>query len=227
MGPANCEALVEADLGGPAALWLSDADRLGAVLGPKTGAALYKALRARVPTVPEMTLMLASSTMPRGVGESKLKSLFAVAPDWRTWREVAGPPAGWTAASLRAFQEGLAAYETWRATELAWLSAPVNAPVVETSPKGVTRGLICSTGATPVANGSAGTICFTGFRDKALEADAVAAGFSVAAALTSKVTILVTPDGAVATEKVKKAAATGRTEILGRSAFILKYLGNN
>ena len=211
MGPANCEALVEADLGGPAALWLSDADRLGAVLGPKTGAALYKALRTRVAAVPEMTLMLASSTMPRGVGESKLKSLFAVAPDWRRWREVTEPPAGWTTVSLRTFQEGLTAYETWRATELAWLTAaPVSATPV-TASGGVTRGVIC----------------FTGFRDKALEADAVAAGFAVSAILTSKVTILVTPDGAVATEKVKKAAATGRTEILGRSAFILKYLGNN
>lgn len=209
MGPANCEALVTANLAGIAALWLTPADRLGEVLGPKTGAALYRALRTKIPVATEMILMLASSTMPRGVGEAKLKSLFGVAPDWQTWRGVTEPPAGWTAGALQAFQAELGVYETWRSSELAFLGSAQVTTTVQT-PGPAARGVLC----------------FTGFRDKTLEGDATAAGFAITPVLTSKVTILVTPDAAPATEKVKKAAAAGK-EILGRSAFILKYLGNN
>lgn len=203
MGPANCEALVAASLVGPASLWAATEDRLTTMLGPKTGAALYKALREKLPAVKELTLMIASSAMPRGVGEAKLTALFGACADWKQWRTLERPPAGWTATSLKAFQEALGTYETWRTTELSWL---------------VPEGPVVSA----VVPADKGTLCFTGFRDKALEAMATAAGFRLSSTLTSKVTVLVMADGKPETEKIKKAA--GRVELLSRSAFIAKYL---
>ena len=53
-------------------------------------------------------------------------------------------------------------------------------------------------------------VCFTGFRDKDLELTAAAAGYAIAAAITSKVSVLVVPDGPIReSEKVKAARAKG------------------
>jgi hypothetical protein len=53
-------------------------------------------------------------------------------------------------------------------------------------------------------------VCFTGFRDKELEAAAAAAGYTIAPAITSKVSVLVVPDGPIReSEKVKAARAKG------------------
>ena len=216
MGPSNCEALVRAGLQGPAAIAAATVERLGDVVGPKTGAALHTNLRTALSTAQEATLMMASSQMPRGVGESKLKSLFAVNPDWQQWgSEPMAPPAGWTAASLAAFLAELPNYKAWRATELGWIQAQ--------------RPEATAQNAAPAPLGKqAGILCFTGFREKDLEARAAAAGFAIAATLSSKVTILVTPDPPkqAGAEKLAKARAAG-TMILTRAEFIQKFLANN
>ncbi len=211
MGPANCEALVAAGLSGPAAIAAATAERLGAVVGPKTGAALYANLRTAVAAASEATLMMASSQMPRGVGESKLKALFEAHPDWTRWdSEPMAPLAGWTATSLENFLREFPKYKAWREKELGWLSRGSSHQVAKP--------------ATPTK----GTICFTGFREKDLEARATAQGFAVAATLTSKVAILVTPDPPkqAGAEKLAKARAAGTT-ILTRGQFVEKFLGTN
>lgn len=215
MGPANCEALVRAGLRGPAAIAAVTAERLGEVLGPKTGAALYANLRTAVAKASEATLMMASSQMPRGVGESKLKSLFAVNSDWQRWgSEPMAPPAGWTATSLENFLREFPKYRAWRATELGWIQATAQSAV--------------PAAAKPTTASVAGILCFTGFREKDLETRATAAGFTIAATLSSKVTILVTPDPPkqAGAEKLAKARAAGTT-ILTRAEFVQKFLGNN
>jgi hypothetical protein len=68
--------------------------------------------------------------------------------------------------------------------------------------------------AAAAATSGAGTptqaVCFTGFRDKDLELTAAAAGYAIAPAITSKVTVLVVPDGPIReSEKVKAARAKG------------------
>jgi NAD-dependent DNA ligase len=72
-----------------------------------------------------------------------------------------------------------------------------------------------------------GTICFTGFREKDLEAKATAKGFQIATSLSGKVQILIIPDPpkTAGAEKVAKAKALGSVEILSRSEFVQKYLG--
>ncbi len=213
MGPSNCEALVKADIKGPAALWAASETTLREVLGPKTGATLYSRLRDVLCSnaVTELTLMLASSKLPRGVGETKLKALFEARPDPKTWAQITDAPAGWTAESLAAFQAAFGAYETWRQGELHWLPYPLGKAE---QPQAVTAAVT-------------GTICFTGFREKDLEARASAKGYQIAATLSSKVKILVIPDPPkeAGAEKLAKAKALGSVEILRRSEFVQKYLG--
>lgn len=210
-GPATATALVEAKVTGPAALWALTAPELSRILGPKTGASLFANLRTRLATVNELTLMHASSTMPRGVGDTKLSSLFAAVADPRKWATNMQPPAGWTDESFNAFLAEFPTYVAWRQKELNWIPYPILAAASATVP---------SVG--HVMNGE--TVCMTGFRDKALEESATKRGHIFAPTFTGKVTILLVPDGPVKeSEKVKAAQAKG-TKILSRTQFIAQYL---
>jgi NAD-dependent DNA ligase len=198
-GPATAAALVDAGMTGPADIWKATGTQLSATLGPKTGATLYESLRALKPT--EIDLMVASSLMPRSVGETKLKALQALNPDCRTWSAITAAP-GWTSDSLDTFKSTLPAYKAWRTSETCWIPYPV-----------------LNTQGHTVAAAVKGTICFTGFRDKNLEEEAHKKGFAVASVLTARTTILAIPDGPVKeSEKVKTAIAKGlkmlsRTEL--------------
>jgi NAD-dependent DNA ligase len=209
LGPANCKALVDADINSPAILWSKTADELGAVLGPKTGATLYANLRTKLlsSALTELTLMIASNKMPRSTGETKLKSLLLAEPDMSKWLKMSAeaPPQGWTQESFEAFQEIFPEYETWRRQELHFIPYPLKGETAQ-APTGPLK-----------------TLCFTGFRDKALEARAQGR-FQIVATVTSKLNVLVIPDESHESEKVKKARALGSVEIISCSEFITKYL---
>lgn len=206
-GPATASSLVQAGITGPAALWAASAARLSEVLGPNTGAALYANLRTVLTKVSELTLMHASSEMPRGVGDTKLGALFTAEADPRKWNAVAAPT-GWTADSFYSFLAEFPKYQAWRAKELHWIPYPILSAAALT--------------VTTSVNGK--TICMTGFRDKDLENKASAKGHTFVPTLTGKVNLLLVPDGEVKeSEKVKAARAKG-TSIVSRSQFISQYL---
>jgi len=201
-GPATAAALVDAGLLGPADIRKATGPQLSEILGPKTGATLYESLRALKPT--ELDLMIASSLMPRGVGESKLTALHAINPDCRAWPAISSA-SGWTAETLKVFKETLPAYRAWRLSETTWISYPV-------LPSGTVAVVAVK-----------GSICFTGYRDKELEAVATAKGFAVASVLTTRTSILAIPDGPVKdSEKVKTARSKG-IRMLTRSELV-QYL---
>lgn len=208
LGPGSCKTLVDAGICGPAQLYAATEEKLCKVLGPKTGKTLYAAARKATETASEVTFMVASSRMPRGVGETKLQALLQTHTDPRTWAAATGLPASaWTHESFRDFQTVYPAYEEWRRRELHWIPYPrlATASVVPT-PQGP-------------------TICMTGFRDAALEKRATDAGMAVAATFTSAVKILIVPDEPYTSSKVVKARSSPGVEIRTRSEFVAKYLG--
>ena len=207
-GPATATALVEAGITGPAALWGAPVETLAKVLGPKTGAALHTNIRTALASATELILMHASSTMPRGVGDTKLTSLFQAEADPRKWATSMEPPAGWTKDSFHAFLQELATYVTWRKKELHWIPYPI---------------LNASPPPPPRPTGGE-TICMTGFRDKELEAKAMARGHNFTSTFTSRVTILLIPDGDVKESEKVRAAKDKGVKILSRSKFITQYL---
>ena len=194
-GPSTWKELVDAGIDTPKKLWDTGAARLSEILGPKTGATLHASLRKAFATVDEQTLMIASSMMPRSVGETKLKTLFEAEADPRRWTALTTVPDSWSAESLKAFQAVYPQYETWR-QQITWVAYPIPRIAAAAAPATALKG-------------RAESICFTGFRDKDLEAKLVAAGHVIHGAVTGKTTILVTPDDGAETEKIKKARATG------------------
>ena len=207
-GPAAAAALVKGGVHDLKGLWECSATKLSELLGPKTGAAMYANLRTILPTLDEITLMHASSMMPRTVGETKLTSLFATEADPQKWSGTL-KPAGWTKESMEHFLAELPKYMEWRKTNLSWIPFPAK--------KGAKAPA-------QVAQAKPELICMTGFRDKTLEAEATRRGHSFAPNVTKKTTILLVPDGDVKeSEKVKAAKAYG-IPCLGRSQFEREYL---
>jgi NAD-dependent DNA ligase len=237
-GPSTAKSLVEGGIKGPRALWDATAARLSELLGPKTGASLYTNLRTALEKATEMHLMLASLKMPRGVGDTKLRVLFTVEGDPKKWLSAAANGAtnaaalsgkelpGWSATALETFLAEFPKYEAWRAAELPFLpypAVPLPGSGAATTAAAKREGAVLA--AASAASKAAGqTVCFTGFRDKQLEAQAAELGHTVAVSMTSKVNVLVVPDGEVReSEKVKAARAKGIT-IMTRAVFVDAFL---
>ena len=212
-GPATATALVDANIYGPAALWALSAAELSKILGPKTGASLHINIREKMSSISELALMHASSTMPRGVGDTKLNSLFGAAADPRKWSEAMSPPTGWTAESLKGFLSEFPTYIAWRNKEIHWIPYPIMS-------SHATAAAIAA--ATAAAIGE--TICMTGFRDKSLEESAVQRGHAFSPTFTGKVTILLVPDGPVKESEKMKAARAKGIKIIPRAEFVAQYL---
>ena len=204
-GPATAEALVAAGLTTVKAVWDSPVDALSKILGPKTGASLYANLRTALKAPQEYVLMIASSLMPRAVGETKLKALFALETDPRKWT-TALKPAGWSSDSLETFLGVLPVYLAWRDTELGFAGAGTS-------------------GARPLEPQQPQKLyCTSGFRDKALEQKAVVHGFKFSESLTANVSVLVVPDGPVKESTKVAAAAAKKIPVMQRTAFVQQYL---
>ena len=212
LGPANCKILAKAGITGPRSLWNAPVATLAALLGPKVGETTYKSVRTQLAAdkLTELALMVGSSLLPRGVGETKLRTIFAQYPDPLEWSSPdLDVPAGWTRESLTELQVEYPKYEAWRKEEVFWIPYPLKAAAI-------------------VITQPSKTVCFSGFRDKELETRLKARGFEVAANVTRSLNILVIPDGdAGQSEKAKKAAAHGTIAVMSRSDFINKYMSSD
>jgi len=209
-GPAAAKSLVEAGIVGPATLLAALPEKLSAILGPKTGASMYANVRSALQSVTEIRLMQASAVMPRGVGDSKLTSLFTVQPDPRLWTTVAVPD-GWTEDSYTSFLTEFPNYVEWRSKELGGIPYPIMSAAVR-------RG---TTSETTIDNK---LVCLTGFRDAELEKRAEAKGYKLVTVFTKRVSILLVPDGPVKESEKVKAARVAAVPILSRSRFVAQYL---
>lgn len=179
--------------------------------GAKCAARIYEGLRVKQSTWTELTLLLASSTMPRGVAASKLKPLLELIPDPRYWSAAtfkASRPAGLSPATIDAIVASVPAYLTWRAAN------PNIHPAV-IAPKTISTN--AATGSVATAPAIKMTVVFTGFRDRDLEAALEAAGHTVAPTVTKKTTHVVYPDGPKPT--TGKAATAGE-RLISKSEFI-------
>ena len=210
--------LVEGGLATAEAVAAASPEVLGALIGAGRGPTLHAAIRTRWAIAGSSVRLVASNLLPRGVGDRKLRPLFAVEADPRRWKEAFATRMveGWSLETLRALLAVLPAAFIWeekmaRALGMALAAAPVAAAPVAAAP----------VAAAPVAAApaqSAGHVVFSGVRDKDFEARLVAAGWTVEDSVTKKTTLLVIADGEPAeTTKVKKARAAG-IQILGLTA---------
>jgi DNA ligase (NAD+) len=209
MGPGQVKKLVEANVKTPKQLCQTKEADLQTILGKKSGSSCFTQIQEKLLTLDEMTLMIASSCMPRGIGEKKLQPLFTLQPNPQTWTQFFATPRdidGWSIDALQTFAKSYSVYETWRKTEFTLLPYPIQQKV------------------SVVVQPTKGTFCCTGFRDSALEKLAEEKGWASSVALTKKVSVLLIPDkGDASGTKVEKARESG-IPILRKEEFIKKYL---
>ena len=204
MGPGMVAKLVEKGVKGPKDLYALSVEKLSEILGPTNGQKIHRALRAPFQKgLSEMKIMISSGLMPRSVGETKLKVLFAVEPDWRLWKRYAMSCESfesWSIGSFTEFLKVLPAYEQWRTNEFPSVNMPA-----ATAAAAATTAIAA---AAPIE--AKGVLCFTGFRNKEFEASCVQKGYTVSDTLTKKTTFLIVPDtDGYTSTKVEKAKALG------------------
>lgn len=207
LGPGLVKKLVAGGITTPRLLCEASAETLSNIVGKKTGVSIADGLRKAMAGMTEQRLLIASGCLPRGVGETRLTTLFAAEPDPRRWGRALGHLDGWSEEGLESFLKVYPQYETWRAKEFPVPVYPILAhtPLVRSLPASVK-----------------GVICFTGFRDTALEKRLTDAGYQISDAVTKKTTVLVIPDTGSESSKVDKAI-TNKIPIKKVSDFLREY----
>ena len=208
LGPGLIKKLVEAGYTTPRMLMELSTEKWCEAIGKGNGVKIQKAFIDRVRSANEMELMIASSLMPRGVGETKLTILFQKEPDWKKWSltNLTGLQ-GWSNESLSDFLTLLPRYEAWRKEQFPMTVVPI----------GVVAPLQTKTNANLF-------IVVTGFRSAEFEAACLQKGIVVLPSLTKQAQVLVTA-GSDSSTKAKKAGDMG-IRILERSAFEKEYLSS-
>jgi NAD-dependent DNA ligase len=207
LGPGLIKKLVEFGYTTPRMLMELSTEKWCEAIGKGNGVKIQKAFIDRVRSANEMELMIASSLMPRGVGETKLTILFQKEADWKKWSltTLTGLQ-GWSNESLSDFLTLLPRYEAWRKEQFPITVVPIG--VVAPLPKTNTNLFIV----------------VTGFRSSEFEAACLQKGIVVLPSLTKQAQVLVTA-GSDSSTKAKKAGDMG-IRILERSAFEKEYLSS-
>jgi DNA ligase (NAD+) len=166
---------------------------------------LWTGLRAKQASWTTLNFMVASCTMPRSVGHTKLTPLLALEPNPAVWSAAAlkaAKPAGLSPTTIDAIVEAIPAY-------LAWFAETGLTPVKQTV---ALKTVACPPDKVMV-------VVFTGGRDKELEEKLQATGHTVADTVSKKTTHVVYADGPPpTTTKITKAKELG-AQILSMSEF--------
>ena len=164
---------------------------------------LYAGLRVKQSQWTDLTFLVASCCMPRGVGHTKLTPLLALCPDVTRWTQPsvvaqfhASRPAGISDDTIDEIVAAIPAYLQWRSTAAKGLTVATAAATVTT---------VATT-----ATATKMVVVFTGVRDKALEASLTSNGHTVADSITKRTTHLIHADDIKSdTIKLKKARDMG------------------
>ena len=207
LGPGLVAKLVAEGKDTPNDLLTIEKVDLELIVGKGMAAKIYPVLQEKLQSCSELTLMIASGMMPRGVGNTKLESLFALQADPRKWSSIKACE-GWSADALATFMATLPSYEAWRTKELPIVPYPRIQQVPQP---------------TPSVTSQQGVVCLTGFRDAEFQRQLEQKGFTFVAGVSKKVTHLIVKTSGETSEKVKKAAELG-IRILTREQAIQEYL---
>lgn len=201
IGPGLVKKMVEGGFTTMEKVWKASGDQLGKSIGAGRGPVLKDSLEKAFAKASQMTLLIASNLLPRGVGERKLRLLYALESDASKWNSntVGGKnlPAGWSNDTLEGVLEVIPDALEWskmsfpgaNKNTVQEIKVVLNEKVVSKKDK---------------------YIVFTNVRDKDLEATLESKGWGVEDSITKKVNVLVVPDGEMKESgKVKKARDLG------------------
>ena len=222
-GPAAAAALVENELTTIQDILEMPATTLAPILGPGKGPQLLERLQAAIRTVPLPTLILATQDVPKGLGRSKLTKLLEAYPNCNKWdAEKYEAPAGWSATTWSEFCD---VWPDIREEIEGWKEEVGEAEVdLAAASKAAAKAVMKA-----VATVKKGGVCMSGFRDAALAAAAVSAGYTLDDNVKKTTTVLIVPDkedpATMSTGKAVKAREYGAT--IMRASDWKKYLAEN
>ena len=200
IGPGLVKKMVDGGFNTMRKLYDASRESLATVIGPGRAASLATALRSVRGRVSACDLLVASNRLPRGVGERKLRTLFAREPNPRLWKREDFPHmAGWSTESLDELFAALPAALEWEVASFG--TTEVAMPAAAAAP------------AAPVAQQAAqqpkGSVVFSGVRDKEFEGLLRSRGWTVEDNITKATTVLVVGDLNATTGKIKTARTRG------------------
>lgn len=193
IGPGLVANLVKAGIHSFPALLSATESVLKEAIGPGRGVTTRELLKKRVSEASICTLMVASNLLPRGVGERKLRPLFALDPSPRRWtmREVEG----WSKETLEGLFAVLPKVIAWCESVKPESTSPPAAPAAQPSNQ--------------PSNQPNKTVVFTGCRpDKALLDQMTRSGWAMVDSVTKKTNLLVHGE-ATDSVKIRKARNDG------------------
>jgi DNA ligase (NAD+) len=205
IGPALVKNMVEAGFLTLRSLLDADSRRLGEAIGTGRVSQFLPSLRAAVEKASPPVLMIASNLLPKGVGERKLRPLFAISPDPRVWTlelfSKDGMCSGWTMESCQILLDALPSVLNWCTNIYPdWIHVTV--PLAKDQVKDQKKRSVAFTGVRP---------------DASLQERMTAQGW-VMEDLTKQTILLVTADGSKETGKVLLAKKRG-VEICSMTDF--------
>lgn len=210
LGPGLVAKLVAGGIQSPNDLMTLSETTLKTLVGEGMAKKIYPVLQQRTTSCTELDLMIASSCMPRGVGDSKLQALFLLEADPRKWSTLQTCE-GWSKEALKSFLQFLPTYEAWRRKELHAIPYPRLTTWHHPPPPGV------------IMPQPMGTVCLTGFRDAEFQRRMEEKGFTFTNTVSKKTTVLVVKSKDDSSEKIKKAQDL-EIRILTREEAIAEYL---
>ena len=171
-------------------------ERVQQLLGAVNGDKLVTAFKACQTNATEAQWIRAYLGWPKGFGESRIESTLAAEPSVEKWQTLSAPPKGQSIAAFQEVCKAIPAYLHWRAK----FGVPTTSPPSFAQPPMTLKG----------------TYVMSGFRDADLQTALQAAGWKEQDRVTKATTVLIIPDSAKETQKVKAAREAG-IRIIARS----------
>ena len=160
------------------------------LLGAVNGEKLVKSFQAVQTQATEAQWIRAFLGWPKGFGESRVEATLALEPSVAKWSSLATVPKGQSPAAFQEVCKAIPAYLAWR--------TKFGQPIQQSKPVPVSQ---------PIA--SKGHYVMSGFRDADLQTKLDAAGWKEQDRVTKTTTVLLVPDSAKETQKVKAAREAG------------------
>ena len=202
----NAVKLVEAGYEDLKALWDAREVDLVSTIGNALGAKLYEQLHSKIPKASPEQWILAYQGWPRGFGKTRVAALLEHCGSPASWKSCLGAPKGISAETFRVILGHLDGYLEWRG-QFPLAQAPTRPKIPNSIKKGEA--------ATPQKTEARGAVCFTGFRDKALEAALQSAGWTIHDSVKKSTTVLIVADESkMGSSKVAEARKAGIRIIL-------------
>jgi NAD-dependent DNA ligase len=188
----TAKKLVEAGLKDLLSIKGASVEQLQKAIGKANGLKLAEGLKACMEKATGAQWIRAYLGWPKGFGESRIEAVLALEPNVAGWPLLQGPPRGQSAESFREIQKAVPGYLQWRA---GFPSAPAASVSVETK--------------TPEKGPVKGYYVLTGFRDAALQKRLQEEGWVLQDRITKQTTMLLVPNDAKETTKLKAARDAG------------------